>query len=50
MAMEARVVYVPTAKGLLAHYITRLTDDVEFDEIEQLLIAPQRAGACFARK
>ena len=34
----------PTISGALAHHITRLSgDDVELDEIEQLLIALQRA-------
>jgi hypothetical protein len=45
MAAECRVTYVRTNSDALAHHITRLSgDDVEFDEIEQLLIALQRAG------
>ncbi len=45
MARERRVAYVRTPNDVLAHHITRLTDgEVVLDEIEQLLIALQRAG------
>lgn len=45
MAEEHRVAYVGTSRDTLAHHITRLAgDDVQFDEIEQLLIALQRSG------
>jgi hypothetical protein len=45
MAKERHVVYVHTPRDVEAHHITRLAgDDVEFDEIEQLLIALQRSG------
>jgi hypothetical protein len=45
MAARHQVSYVPTQSDLLANHITRLSrDDVEFDEIEHLLIALQRAG------
>jgi predicted LPLAT superfamily acyltransferase len=37
--------YIRTKRDRLAHHIARLAgDDVELDEIEQLLIALQRAG------
>jgi hypothetical protein len=39
------VVFVRTKGDVLANHITRLSsDDVELDEVEQLLIALQRAG------
>jgi hypothetical protein len=39
------VAYIRTQSDALAHHITRLADDhVELDEVEQLLIALQRAG------
>jgi hypothetical protein len=45
LARKYHVVYVRTQRDMLANHITRLAgDDVEFDEIEQLLIALQRAG------
>lgn len=45
MAREHRVTYVQTEHDALARHITRLAgDDVQFDEIEQLLIALQRSG------
>jgi hypothetical protein len=45
MAEEHRVAYVRRPRDVRAHHITRLAgDDVEFDEIEQLLIALQRSG------
>jgi hypothetical protein len=45
MAQEYHVAYLLTSRDALAHHITRLAgDDVEFDEIEQMLIALQRAG------
>ena len=45
MAEERRVTYVRRPRDVQAHHITRLAgDDVEFDEIEQLLIALQRSG------
>jgi hypothetical protein len=45
MAREHHVAYVGTPRDAEAHHITRLADDgVEFDEIEQLLIALQRCG------
>lgn len=45
LARKFHVAYVPTQNDRLAHHITRLAgDDVELDEIEQLLIALQRAG------
>jgi hypothetical protein len=45
MAQEHQVAYVPTPRDAFAHDITRLAgDDVQFDEIEQLLIALQRSG------
>jgi hypothetical protein len=45
MALEHHVTYVRTSHDALAHHITRLAgDNVQFDEIEQLLIALQRSG------
>ena len=45
MAEQHRVAYVRTGSDQLAHHITRLADDhVELDEVEQMLIALQRAG------
>jgi hypothetical protein len=45
LARQYHVAYIRTERDRLAHHITRLTgDDVELDEIEQLLIALQRAG------
>jgi hypothetical protein len=45
LADRYHVSYRPTDTDALAHHITRLSgDDVVFDEIEQLLIALQRAG------
>jgi hypothetical protein len=45
MAREHHVRYVSTRRDALAYHITRLAgDDVQFDEIEQLLIALQRGG------
>jgi predicted transcriptional regulator len=45
MAREYHVTYIRTPRDALAHHITRLAgDDVQFDEIEQLLIALQRSG------
>ncbi len=45
LARQHHVAYVRTRRDALAGHITRLAgDDVELDEIEQLLIALQRAG------
>ena len=45
MAEEHQVAYVRTSRDAFAHHITRLAgDDVQLDEVEQLLIALQRAG------
>jgi hypothetical protein len=45
MAEQHRVAYVPTETDRLAHHITGLAGDhVELDEVEQMLIALQRAG------
>ena len=45
LARRYHVAYVRTQNDTLAHHITRLAgDSVEFDEVEQLLIALQRAG------
>jgi hypothetical protein len=45
LAQRYQVAYVRTERDSLAHHITRLAGDhVELDEIEQLLIALQRAG------
>jgi hypothetical protein len=43
--LVGRRVHVRTENDLLAHHITRLAGDrVELDEVEQMLIALQRAG------
>jgi hypothetical protein len=45
LAEKHCVAYVRTYSDALAHHITRLAGDrVELDEVEQLLIALQRAG------
>ena len=45
MAQERHVVHVAISRDTLAYHITRLAgDNVEFDEIERLLIALQRSG------
>ena len=45
MAAQHQVSYLPSESDRLANQITRLSGDVvELDEIEQLLIALQRAG------
>jgi hypothetical protein len=45
LAKKYHVTYVRTRQDVVAHHITRLAgDDVEFDDIEQLLIALQRSG------
>jgi hypothetical protein len=45
LARKHDVAYAPTQRDRLAHHITRLAgDDVKFDDVEQLLIALQRAG------
>lgn len=45
MARQHHVFYSHTATDQLAHHMTRLAGDaVELDEIEQLIIALQRAG------
>jgi hypothetical protein len=45
LARKYDVTYVKTQSDAVAHHITRLAGDhVELDEIEQLLIALQRAG------
>jgi hypothetical protein len=45
LARKHQVGYIPIATDELASHITRLAgDDVELDEVEQLLIALQRAG------
>jgi hypothetical protein len=45
MAERHHVAYVPTANDVLAYHITRLAGDhVELDEVEEMLIALQRAG------
>jgi hypothetical protein len=45
LADRYHVSYRPTDTDELAQHITRISgDDVVFDEIEQLLIALQRAG------
>ena len=45
LAQKYHVAYVRTQRDTLAHHFTRLAGDhVELDEIEQLLIALQRAG------
>jgi hypothetical protein len=45
LARKCHVTYVRTQRDTLADHMTRLAgDDVELDEVEQLLIALQRAG------
>jgi hypothetical protein len=45
MAKQYDVVLHPTNADVLAHHMTRLAgDSVELDEVEQMLIALQRAG------
>jgi predicted LPLAT superfamily acyltransferase len=45
MAEQHHVAYAQTEKDELARHMTRLAgDDVELDEVEQMLIALQRAG------
>jgi hypothetical protein len=45
LAQQHHVAYARTQNDTLAHHITRLAGDhVELDEVEQLLIALQRAG------
>jgi hypothetical protein len=45
MAKQHRVAYSRTSIDHLAHHMTRLAGDaIELDEIEQLLVALQRAG------
>jgi hypothetical protein len=45
LARKYGVAYVRTPSDALANHITRLAgDNVELDEVEQLLIALQRAG------
>jgi hypothetical protein len=45
LARRYNVAYVGTRNDALAHHITRLAGDhVELDEVEQLLIALQRAA------
>ena len=45
MAERHRVVFQRTVADQLAHHMTRLAGDhVELDEVEQMLIALQRAG------
>ena len=45
LARKYEVAYVRTQSDALANHITRLAGDhVELDEVEQLLIALQRAG------
>jgi hypothetical protein len=45
LARKYGVAYVRTQRDALANHITRLAGDhVELDEVEQLLIALQRAG------
>jgi len=45
LARKYDVTYVKTRSDAVAHHITRLAGDhVELDDIEQLLIALQRAG------
>jgi hypothetical protein len=45
LARKYKVAYVRTQSDALANHITRLADGhVELDEVEQLLIALQRAG------
>ncbi len=45
MAKQHRVFYSHGSTDRLAHHMTRLAgDSIELDEIEQLLVALQRAG------
>ena len=45
MARKYHIAYIRAQRDTLADHMTRLSgDDVELDEIEQLLIALQRAG------
>jgi hypothetical protein len=45
MAEQFRVIFRPTNTDTLAHHMTRLAGDrVELDEVEQMLVALQRAG------
>ena len=45
LAQKYHVTYVRAKHDTLAYHVTRLAgDDVEFDEIERLLIALQRSG------
>ena len=45
MALQHHVMYARTPNDRLAHHMTRLAGDaVEHDEVEQLIIALQRAG------
>jgi hypothetical protein len=45
MARQHHVFYSPNSTDRLAHHVTRLAGDfIELDEIEQLIIALQRAG------
>jgi hypothetical protein len=45
MARQYHVFYSHTSTDRLAHHMTRLAGDaVELDEIEQLIVALQRAG------
>jgi len=45
MAQEYHVAYVRTSSDEFAYHVTRLAgEDVQFDEIEHLLIALQRSG------
>ena len=45
MARQHHVVYAHTTTDRLAHHMTRLAGDaVELDEVEQLIVALQRAG------
>jgi len=45
LALRNQIAYKPTATDRLANDITRLAgDEVDFDPIEQMLIALQRAG------
>ncbi len=45
LARRNHIAYEPTPTDRLAHDITRLAgDEVDFDPIEQMLIALQRAG------
>jgi hypothetical protein len=45
MVETHHVAYVRTQRDALAHHITRLAgDDVQFDGVEHMLLALQRAG------